>query len=83
MRKLLDLGRRVAVYDSMYSGDHFLPRRDLNPKMVKGDIRDAAKLAQEFKGIVAVINLACISNDTSFELNEKLCTSINLKAVTP
>jgi nucleoside-diphosphate-sugar epimerase len=81
--QLLELGHRVTVYDTMYFGDHFLPRSNPNLKAVKGDIRDSAKLAQEFKGIEAVINLACISNDASFELNEKLSTSINLDAFEP
>ena len=81
--QLLELGYRVTAYDTMYFGDHFLPKGNPNLKLVKGDIRDTAKLAQEFKGIEAVINLACISNDASFELDEKLSTSINLDAFEP
>jgi nucleoside-diphosphate-sugar epimerase len=81
--QLLDLGHKVTVYDTMYFGDDFLPKSNPNLKVVKGDIRDAAKLAQEFKGIDAVISLACISNDASFELDEKLSTSINLDAFEP
>jgi nucleoside-diphosphate-sugar epimerase len=34
-------------------------------------------------GVDAVINLACISNDASFELDEKLSTTINLDAFEP
>src|SRR5207342_2480709 len=48
-----------------------------------GDIRDTAKLSESLKGIEVVINLACISNDASFELDEKLSTSINLDAFEP
>ena len=81
--QLLDLGHKVTVYDTMYFGDDFLPKSDPDLKLVKGDIRDTAKLAQEFKGIEAVISLACISNDASFELDEKLSTSINLDAFEP
>jgi len=81
--QLLDLGYKVTAYDMMYFGDHFLPKGNSNLRVVQGDIRDAAKLAQEFKGIEAVINLACISNDASFELNEALSTSINLDAFEP
>jgi nucleoside-diphosphate-sugar epimerase len=81
--QLLDLGHKVTVYDTMYFGDHFFPKGNPNLKLVKGDIRDSAKLAQEFKGIEAVISLACISNDASFELNEQLSTSINLDAFEP
>jgi nucleoside-diphosphate-sugar epimerase len=81
--QLLNLGYRVTVYDTMYFGDDFLPKQNPNLKLVKGDIRDTAKLAQEFQGIEAVISLACISNDASFELDENLSTSINLDAFEP
>lgn len=81
--QLLDLGHKVTVYDTMYFGDHFFPKGNPNLKLVKADIRETAKLAQEFKGIEAVISLACISNDASFELNEQLSTSINLDAFEP
>ena len=81
--QLLELGYRVTAYDTMYFGDHFLPKGDPKLKVVKGDIRDTAKLAQELQGIEAVINLACISNDASFELDERLSTSINLDAFEP
>ena len=40
-------------------------------------------MREALKGIDAVINLACISNDASFELDEKLSTSINLDAFEP
>ena len=81
--RLLDLGYQVTVYDIMYFGDDFLPRSNPNLKLVSGDIRDTRKLAEAFKGIDAVISLACISNDASFELDEKLSTSINLDAFEP
>ena len=81
--QLLELGHNVTVYDMMYFGDDFLPKGDPKLKLVKGDIRDAAKLAGVLKGIDAVINLSCISNDASFELDEKLSTSINLDAFEP
>ena len=81
--QLLDRGHKVTVYDTMYFGDHFFPKGNPNLKLVKGDIRDTASLAKEFNGIEAVISLACISNDASFELNEQLSTSINLDAFEP
>ena len=81
--QLLELGHNVTVYDMMYFGDDFLPKGDPKLKLVKGDIRDAARLAGVLKGIDAVINLSCISNDASFELDEKLSTSINLDAFEP
>ena len=81
--QLLGLGYRVSALDAMYFGDHFLPRSDANLRVVKADIRDTARLGEEFRGVEAVIHLACISNDASFELDEKLSTSINLDAFEP
>jgi nucleoside-diphosphate-sugar epimerase len=81
--QLLELGYKVTALDIMYFGDHFLPKGNPNLRIVKADIRDVKKLAEEFKGIEAVINLACISNDASFELDEKLSTTINLDAFEP
>jgi nucleoside-diphosphate-sugar epimerase len=81
--QLLEAGYRVTVYDIMYFGDHFLPRNDPKLTVVKGDIRDTARLAKALAGQDAVISLACISNDASFELDEKLSTSINLEAFEP
>ncbi len=81
--QLLDAGYRVTVYDIMYFGDDFLPKDNPNLTIIKGDIRDTAKLALAFKGMDAVISLACISNDASFELDEKLSTSVNLHAFEP
>ena len=81
--QLLDAGHKVTVYDIMYFGDDFLPKGNPDLKLIKGDIRETAKLAQALKGIDAVIALACISNDASFELDEKLSTSINLHAFEP
>ena len=42
-----------------------------------------AKLAEAVAGHDAFVNLACISNDASFELDEKLSTSVNLDAFEP
>ena len=81
--QLLDLGYRVTVYDIMYFGDHFLPKNHPNLTVVEGDIRDTSKLAAALKGIDAVVNMACISNDASFELDENLSTSVNLDAFEP
>ena len=81
--QLLELGYKVAVYDIMYFGDEFLPKGNPDLKIVQGDIRDVKKLSAALKGIDVVINLACISNDASFELDEKLSTSINLDAFEP
>lgn len=81
--QLLDLGYKVTVYDVMFFGNDFLPKNNPNLTVVDGDIRDTAKLAAAVKGHDAFVSLACISNDASFELDEKLSTSVNLDAFEP
>lgn len=81
--QLLDLGHKVTVYDILFFGDHFLARDNPNLILVEGDIRDTARLRSALAGVDIVINLACISNDASFELDEDLSTSINLEAFEP
>ena len=81
--QLLDQGYNVTVYDLMYFGDSFFPKDHPRLKAIKGDIRDTAKLAAAMQGQEAVLSLACISNDASFELNERLSTTINLDAFEP
>ena len=51
-----------------------------NLEQVKGDIRDRALLERVIPGCEAVIHLACISNDPSFELDPALGKSINYDA---
>lgn len=80
---LLAEGYRVIVYDVMYYGDDHLPKDHPNLTCVKGDIRDTSELAKHLNGIDAVVNLACISNDASFELDETLSTTVNLDAFEP
>jgi nucleoside-diphosphate-sugar epimerase len=81
--QLLNRGHKVTVYDVMFFGDSFLPKDNPNLKIVKGDIRDAELLAETAAGHDAFVSLACISNDASFELDEKLSTSVNLDAFEP
>ena len=81
-RRLLERGYAVTVLDLMIYGEQVLPDHpDL--KKIKGDIRDAALLKASLPGHDAVIHLACISNDPSFELNPDLGKSINLDAFEP
>lgn len=79
--QLLANGYAVVVYDTLWFGARFAPHPLL--KIVKGDIRDTGAFAAAVAGCDAVINLACISNDTSFALDEKLSTSINRDAFIP
>lgn len=80
--KLLDAGYEVTVFDWMLYGEHVLPD---HPSLtaVKGDIRDEDALAKHIPGHDAVIHLACISNDPSFELDPDLGRSINLDSFEP
>ena len=73
----------MTSYDISYYGDDFLPKKNPNLRIVHGDIRDPAALAAAVTGHDAFVNLACISNDASFELDEKLSTSVNLDAFEP
>ena len=81
--QLLDAGYSVTVYDTLYFGDGFLPKQNRNLRVIQGDLRNTPKLAEALQGIDAVIGLGCISNDASFELDEKLSTSVNLNAFEP
>ncbi len=80
--KLLSKGHSVTVLDLMIYGEDVLPKHP-HLKAVKGDIRDQALLKKLLAGQNAVIHLACISNDPSFELNPGLGKSINLDAFEP
>jgi nucleoside-diphosphate-sugar epimerase len=81
--ELLKKGYNVTVYDIMYYTDNFLPKDNHNLKIIKGDIRDKEKIYISCQNHDVFIHLACISNDTSFALDEKLSTSINLDAFEP
>jgi nucleoside-diphosphate-sugar epimerase len=80
--KLLNQGYEVVVYDLMLFGSAGLPS---NPhlEVVKGDIRDTKSYAAAVKGCDAVIHMACISNDPSFELDPRLSTTINYDCFEP
>jgi nucleoside-diphosphate-sugar epimerase len=79
--KLLEAGHTVTVYDMLYFGCR-LPNHPWL-RVVQGDIRDTAKLARHLEGQDAVLHLACISNDASFELDEKLSQTINYDCFEP
>jgi nucleoside-diphosphate-sugar epimerase len=79
--RLLAAGYQVTVYDALFFGCR-LPN-DPNLRVVRGDIRDTAKLAALLEGQDAVLHLACISNDASFELDERLSQTINYDCFEP
>lgn len=81
--QLLDAGYKVTVYDTLFFGKDFLPLNNRDLTVIQGDIRDTKLFEESCEGIDAVLSLACISNDASFELDENLSTSINLDAFEP
>jgi len=82
--KLLAAGYEVAVLDLYIYGDVFA---DLTSKQnlteVKGDLRNPSDVQRALSGCDAVIHLACISNDPSFDLNPDLGRSINYDCFRP
>ncbi|MGB0908722.1 MAG: NAD-dependent epimerase/dehydratase family protein [Nitrospirales bacterium] len=82
--RLLAEGHRVKVLDLYLYGESALEgvRGHENLEEIRGDIRDRVILEQSIPGCDAIIHLACISNDPSFELNPELGRSINYDAFT-
>lgn len=77
--KLLAEGYKVKVLDLYLYHDNPLAEVADNPNLtqIRGDLRDRALLEREIPGCDAVIHLACVSNDPSFELDPTLGKSIN------
>lgn len=82
---LLQANYKVRVLDLFLFGDHVFDqiKNNENLELIKGDIRDPKTIQEAVKGCDAVIHLACISNDPSFELNPELGKSINFDAFRP
>jgi nucleoside-diphosphate-sugar epimerase len=80
--KLLDRGYHVKVVDLYLYGDDVLPDHP-HLTQIKGDIRDQELLRRSLTGCDAVIHLACISNDPSYELDPELGKDINFNAFEP
>lgn len=80
--QLLAAGYAVRVIDLYLYGDHVLDEVRGHPALteIRGDIRDRTLLDESMPGCDAVIHLACISNDPSYELNPALGKSINYDA---
>lgn len=79
--KLLSAGHTVKVLDWYIFGDVLADVKS-NPNLteIKGDIRDRELVKKTLAGCDAVIHLACISNDPSYELDPNLGKSINYDA---
>lgn len=80
--KLIEQGYSVTVLDLYLYGNDVLSsvKNNSNLKEIEGDIRDRELLKKEIPGNDAVIHLACISNDPSYELDPDLGKSINYDA---
>jgi len=83
--QLLEQGYRVKVLDRYFFGEHVLDtvKHHAGLEQIKGDIRDQELLHRHLPGCDAVIHLACISNDPSFELNPTVSRAINYDAFRP
>ena len=83
--KLLAAGYEVRCLDLFIYGQDVFPDCADNPglKLIQGDMRDLDLLKQTLPGSDAVIHLACISNDPSFELDPSLGKSINFDCFRP
>jgi len=79
--ELLKIGHEVVVFDLYLYGDVL----ETHPKLtqIKADLRNIEQVDRAMNGSDAIIHLACISNDPSFELNPTLGKSINLDAFEP
>jgi nucleoside-diphosphate-sugar epimerase len=71
--KLVERGITTVSYDLGWFGDT-LPK---SVWQIQSDIRDVAMLKRVLIGADAVIHLACISNDPSFDLKPEIGQSIN------
>lgn len=79
--KLIASGSCVRVLDLyLYGEDVLTTCRGPALVEIKGDVRDASALRIAVAGCDAVIHLACVSNDPSFELDPALGRSINYEA---
>ena len=80
--ELLKNGYQVKVVDTFWYGRDVFGDANNDPKLqrIELNIRDSAKLKEALKGVDAVIHLACISNDPSFEMDPSLGKSINYDA---
>jgi nucleoside-diphosphate-sugar epimerase len=82
--KLLAAGYEVSVLDLYLYGEVFADLKS-NPRLseTKGDLRNSADVQRAVAGCDAVIHLACISNDPSFDLDPTLGRSINFDCFRP
>lgn len=83
--KLLDNGYEVNVLDLYIYGKDIFGAHHQHKGLteIQGDIRNPETVRKAMTGCDAVIHLACISNDPSFDLDPQLGKSINFDAFRP
>jgi nucleoside-diphosphate-sugar epimerase len=83
--KLLDTGYEVSVLDLFIFGEDIFAHLRDDPRLieVKGDLRNPTDVTRALFGCDAIIHLACISNDPSFDLDPALGRSINYDCFRP
>jgi nucleoside-diphosphate-sugar epimerase len=82
---LLEAGYEVVVLDLFIYGEQSLDAARANPRLteIRGDLRHLPTVERALVGVDAVIHLACISNDPSFDLDPRLGESINYTCFRP
>ena len=82
---LLDYGYKVTVFDTFWYGKDVFGKYNNNENLicVEGDLRNKKDVKRALENSDAVIHLACISNDPSFDLQPDLGRSINFDCFEP
>src|SRR5262249_35679262 len=83
--KMRDAGYEVSVLDLYLYGDDIFAKHGDDPglRQIKGDLRNPGDVGRALDGRDAVVHLACISNDPSFDLDPNLAKSINYDCFRP
>lgn len=80
--RLVSEGYFVTVLDTFWYGKRHLSN-STSIKLIEADMRNVESVQSVVKGQDALIHLACISNDPSFDLDPELGKSINLDSFLP
>jgi nucleoside-diphosphate-sugar epimerase len=82
VRKLLDIGKRVRVFDSLIYGDGPIAaiREHPNLELQVGDCRNIQDMVAAIRGVESIIDLAAIVGDSACELDRQTTLEINYAA---
>jgi nucleoside-diphosphate-sugar epimerase len=85
VEQLINKNYFIKIFDLFIYGEKIFDQyKNVNNfEKIKGDIRNINLLSKSLKDIYAVIHLACISNDPSFDLDPNLGKSINFSCFEP